>query len=538
MKVTDRIEILYPQSEDAKYIAKALREKLLSYRPPRTVAKRAGERSVRDIEDDWLIVICTEDTPRDASITEAVASQIDAGKRNRILTVLASDSPAESFPEALCFEVLEDGTRVEREPLACNIAAGSPAASVRKLNVERLRLLAPMFGVSFDDLMNRRRRSRRAVILAVLFAALTGSFIFFFYALSKVRIMNAQNVRVKEELAKAEASEKEATDEKNAARQALAKSVAIRAKTALEDEDTELSLLLSLEFLQEEAEVPELIEIFDEALKVRCRKGYYPVTTARAYSRTGRKLRGLSELTSTTTCGNAECIRVDDDTEALFAEDPEDITYIYKTYGFDDLIIGLARHGFSVYSAETHELLYHVHDKNTDLANVTPAGTYWNGFIAAALPDGTRRIVVDLMHVYDAETGEYLYEIEDYGQGIVVNKGVAELTKEGYFPLLIGGRLVFLDLRDGSFEDSIYSVGRTVFYLSGEVEEETGRPTGTVVYMSHFYSSIPSIVWEYNREEIPIPEDLDGKIELAVKLLAGRTLTYTERRNNYLEEGE
>lgn len=535
MNVTEFIQILFPEGDASMHVAHALKKQLLSYKPPLDVVKKTGHKSIKNINEEWLIVICNGDTPKEPVICEAIQGFIERGKRNRILTVLMSGTPDESFPEALCYEILEDGTRVEREPLAANITAQNLNASLRKLKIERLRLLAPMFGVSFDDLMNRRRRRRKVFILAVMFAALAASMTFFFYAMSRVRIMNGQNLRVKEELIKAEESEKEANAEKIAAMKDLAKSVASRARNALNDEDTELSLLLALELLPEEADVQELTEVFDDALIIRCRKGYYPLTTARSYRRTGRNLRSLSDLSSTTNYGNAECVKPDDVLKTFFDGSEDEVDYIYKSFGFEDMIIGLSEHSVSVISKSTHELLYSIHDEITDSVSLHSTGTYCNGFIAAALPGGVRRFILDLKYVYDAEDGRFLFEIDDYGLDIYVNKGVAELTKEGFFPVMLGTRLVFIDLMDGSYKDSIESAGRTVFYLPGETEEETDRPTGRIVYMTHIYSFMPPVIWCYNEEEIMIPENLNEKIKLAKELLNGRTLTDKEKRDNYLE---
>lgn len=73
--------------------------------------------------------------------------EIDAfialGRRDRILTVLVSDEPEESFPAQLRF-VEQDGRLIEKEPLAANIASADRAGMMKRLKSEKLRILAPM----------------------------------------------------------------------------------------------------------------------------------------------------------------------------------------------------------------------------------------------------------------------------------------------------------------------------------------------------------------------------------------------------------
>lgn len=84
--------------------------------------------------------------------------------RGKILTVLVEGEPEESFPEELLFEdeiVKENGVhsvhRKAVEPLAADIRAKSKRQMCALLETELLRIIAPIFGLEYDDLRQRHR---------------------------------------------------------------------------------------------------------------------------------------------------------------------------------------------------------------------------------------------------------------------------------------------------------------------------------------------------------------------------------------------
>ena len=58
----------------------------------------------------------------------------------------------------------------------------------RKLETEKLRLFAPILGVSFDSLMNRRRRRLRRIALTAAAVVLAAAGAFLGYALNRMQI--------------------------------------------------------------------------------------------------------------------------------------------------------------------------------------------------------------------------------------------------------------------------------------------------------------------------------------------------------------
>ena len=109
-----------------------------------------------------------------------------------MLAVLAAGEPEDSFPPLLRFSTDEQGRTIEIEPLAADVRGGSVTESLRKLRREKLRILAPMLGTTYDGLVQRQRRRRmRNALLAACFSVLLLSS-FLAYALT-------QNARIRAE---------------------------------------------------------------------------------------------------------------------------------------------------------------------------------------------------------------------------------------------------------------------------------------------------------------------------------------------------
>ena len=198
--------------------AKAIHSRLETFRIPAHIQKKTGQKKLgrcfRDRDElptssdlaqdivealknsEWLIVVCTPDTPKSKWCLSEIETFIQLHGRARVLAVLADGEPSESFPDILRFETQPDGTCLEREPLAADLRGGSVTGMKRKLRIERFRLLAPMLGVAFDDL---RRRSRERVLkitvtssiaIAVFFAMFGG------YAFSQAAVISRQNTEI------------------------------------------------------------------------------------------------------------------------------------------------------------------------------------------------------------------------------------------------------------------------------------------------------------------------------------------------------
>jgi len=185
--------------------AKNLHKMLERFRIPASVRRTFGRRKIdkifrdqeelptssdlgQDIENAlrdsrWLIVVCSPRMPLSKWCMREIDLFIEMGRRDRILTLLIEGEPGESFPEQLRFVQTERGV-IEREPLAADIRAKSEGGRQRKLKVEKLRLLAPMLGVGFDDLRQRMRarfiqKALTAAAASVAVLAVFGGVLFY-----------------------------------------------------------------------------------------------------------------------------------------------------------------------------------------------------------------------------------------------------------------------------------------------------------------------------------------------------------------------
>lgn len=195
--------------------AKAVQSKLETFRIPSYISKKDGikklGRCFRDQDElptssnladnivdalensQWLIVICTPALSESKWCLTEIETFIKLHGRDRVLAVLAEGEPGESFPSLLRFETLDDGTVVEREPLAADIRGQMK----KKLKIEKLRLIAPMLGVGFDDL---RRRARERFMKTVVAASL--AVVVFFAGFGSITLMQSVEIAKQRDIAR------------------------------------------------------------------------------------------------------------------------------------------------------------------------------------------------------------------------------------------------------------------------------------------------------------------------------------------------
>jgi len=307
MKTANNIEIVSLRTALHDRIAQQLERDIRNYRIPADVQKRTGVRSLQEAGGEWLILLCSPASREDPDTLEAIRRFTEAGLYPHILTVLVEGEPAESFPESLLTERKPDGTAVSHEPLAANIAAADDRQRFRKLKTEKLRLFAPVLGVPFDSLMNRQRRRRRRAALGTAAAVLLAAGAFLGYALNRMHVMAGQNADLTKAYAETDAAKEEAQAGRDAAREAMARRVGVQAASLLKEGDSELALLLCLEYLPEMQQITELTGALEDALNALCADGYVPVTTRKAYLRSGRPIaRGLENIPA----GGTESVRI------------------------------------------------------------------------------------------------------------------------------------------------------------------------------------------------------------------------------------
>lgn len=193
-------------------------------------------------ESEWLVCICSPRYLESRWCKEELDYFISLGRKDHILTILAEGEPADSFPEQLRFETV-DGVRIEKEPLAADVRVDNTADALKKLDNEKFRIMAPMLGVTYDDLKQRARQRRNRI-----------------YAMSAIAIIGLLSIF----LAYAMIKNRQITDERNEALIAESKWLSKSAKEALDNNDRMLSLMLYLQALPEDIADPER-PIIDEA---------------------------------------------------------------------------------------------------------------------------------------------------------------------------------------------------------------------------------------------------------------------------------
>ncbi|MBQ7535153.1 MAG: hypothetical protein IJT43_05975, partial [Stomatobaculum sp.] len=291
------IEIVYPPSPANEEMAAYLLERLKAYRIPPAVVKKTGIRDIAEVEKPTLIVLCMPESQQDPEVEEAVLRFSAAGNYSRIIALITGGRSGERFPYALLHETKPDGTVVDREPLAANISAPTLREQKKKLEVEKLRILATILGVAYDDLRNRRMRQRMRIAAAAGAVVLAGALAFLGYALSRVRVLSKQNEELNVQYDAASEAAAEAETQRLEARKAFAKTIASQAQAVHETGDNELALLLMLEMLpdgqgaQEEREaikeLPEIQETLKNILGDLCGQGYVPLTRTASFTRPG-----------------------------------------------------------------------------------------------------------------------------------------------------------------------------------------------------------------------------------------------------------
>ena len=181
--------ISYRHESPDQEIAKALHTAIETYGIPGSVRRQTGKKRMgkvfRDQEElplssdlgadieaaldrsEWFIAICSPRYLESKWCLRELEYFIEHKGNDHVLTVLVEGEPKDSFPEMIRFAENADGTKTEIEPLAGDVRAETLSKSIARLKNEKLRLLAPMLGLGFDDLKRRARQRRIRITAAV-----------------------------------------------------------------------------------------------------------------------------------------------------------------------------------------------------------------------------------------------------------------------------------------------------------------------------------------------------------------------------------
>ncbi|MBR0515157.1 MAG: TIR domain-containing protein [Clostridia bacterium] len=184
--------ISYRHQSPDQEIAKALHTAVETYGIPASVKKKTGMKKMgyvfRDQEElplsadlgadiesaldrsEYFIAICSPRYLESRWCQRELEYFIEHKGRDHVLTVLVEGEPDHSFPDMIRYEI-RDGKQVETEPLAADVRSDSIKGSLKKLKAEKLRLLAPMLNLSYDDLKRRSRQRKIRIVTSISAAA-------------------------------------------------------------------------------------------------------------------------------------------------------------------------------------------------------------------------------------------------------------------------------------------------------------------------------------------------------------------------------
>ncbi len=177
--------ISYRHTESDLYVARQVHRRLETFKVPRGVAQKIGNKKIQRVfrdqeelpigsdlgenitkaleESEYLIVICSPQTPQSYWVQTEIETFIRLHGRDKILAVLVEGEPAESFPKQL----LTDETGKPVEPLAADVRGKSRSQITSKLRTEIVRLAATILGCSYDELKQRHKERRMRKVIGV-----------------------------------------------------------------------------------------------------------------------------------------------------------------------------------------------------------------------------------------------------------------------------------------------------------------------------------------------------------------------------------
>ncbi len=182
--------ISYRHQTPDQEIAKRLHTAIETYPIPGSIRKKTGLKKMgrvfrdqeelplstdlgKDIEtaldrSEWFIAVCSPRYLESRWCLRELEYFISKKGRNHVLTILTEGEPEDSFPEVLRTRENEAGELIPIEPLAADVRGATLGESLKKLRNEKLRLFAPILGVTYDDLRLRekQRRKKRAAVIA------------------------------------------------------------------------------------------------------------------------------------------------------------------------------------------------------------------------------------------------------------------------------------------------------------------------------------------------------------------------------------
>ena len=185
--------ISYRHCDLDKFVAENLHKILERYELPKNIKEKLGitgrtiRRVFRDqdelplssnLEDPivdalentkYLIVICSPRLKDSMWCKKEIETFKKLRGRKNIFCVLIEGEPNESFPEAV---LTDDDGKTLVEPLAADVRGATKKEVYKKMQSEKLRLIAPMYNLDYDDLKQRHKaqEQKRKLTIATITA--------------------------------------------------------------------------------------------------------------------------------------------------------------------------------------------------------------------------------------------------------------------------------------------------------------------------------------------------------------------------------
>lgn len=204
--------ISYRHCELDKYVAENLHKVLETYELPKNIKEKLGitgrtiKRVFRDqdelplssnLEDPiidalnnskYLIVICSPRLKDSLWCKKEIETFKKIRGRKNIFCVLIEGEPEDSFPEEVTYDLIETTdkngkkktTKKLVEPLAADVRGETKKEVLQKIKEEKLRLIAPMYNLDYDDLKQRHRQRK---MKKIIYTSVIASCVFFLFAL-------------------------------------------------------------------------------------------------------------------------------------------------------------------------------------------------------------------------------------------------------------------------------------------------------------------------------------------------------------------
>ena len=208
--------ISYRHCDLDKFVAENLHKILESYELPKNIKEQLGiegrtiKRVFRDqdelplssnLEDPiidalnntkYLIVICSPRLKDSMWCKKEIETFKKIRGRKNIFCVLIEGEPNESFPEAV---LTDDDGKTLVEPLAADVRGATKKEVLKKIKSEKLRLIAPMYGLDYDDLKQRHKAQEQKRKLTITTIA-AGAFLLFaiYSSIMLIKINSQQKI--------------------------------------------------------------------------------------------------------------------------------------------------------------------------------------------------------------------------------------------------------------------------------------------------------------------------------------------------------